>query len=234
MALAFTARTSLGSTANAISYATDTGGDGDGTYAPAANSLLVTFVFSRGASGAPTSGVTGHGLTYTQVGTSVDFPTNAGDLSCWVADSGASPTDTATTAAWTVTNRTGCSISETEVPGADLSAGAAAAIVQTPTQASGSSTSAAVTFAAFGAADNLAAWALGKGNTEAVTSDWTALHAPTHTVPNSMLASFYKTVQDTTATGSWTTAVLRVAFGVEVKAAAAGISFEVGLIPVGF
>ena len=96
--------------------------------------------------------------------------------------------------------------------------------MQTPTQASGSANTLSITLAAYGASGNRAMLACGKGNREAFSEEaaWTQMHEVSHAVPDSMLAtSANPTTQDTTATGSWTTAALRVGFAIEVKASVA-------------
>lgn len=142
MALAFTRRASLYSTTAAASYATT------GTYTPAANSLLVAFVVGAGTTDDPNHGTpfTGHGVSWSKLTLSANALSTTHALSVWVADAGSSPTSAACTAQWT-SNRTGCAIIEFEITGAELGGGAAAAIIQNPTN-TGTGTSGSFSLAA--------------------------------------------------------------------------------------
>ena len=86
------------------------------TWTPGANSLLVACVLGTHADTpiAPDTGVTGHGVTYTQIAAAHQTLSTTHSLSIWVASAGASPTSTACVATWT-TNRTGGGIIEFEV-----------------------------------------------------------------------------------------------------------------------
>jgi hypothetical protein len=129
MALGFNFRASVFSTTAAASYATT------GTYTPATGTLLVACVVGAGDNNDPnhaTTPFTGHGVSWTKLTLAANDISTTHAISIWVADSGASPTSAACTAQWT-TNRTGAAIIEYEITGADLTAGAVAAIVQNPT-----------------------------------------------------------------------------------------------------
>lgn len=138
------------STSGATSYATT------GTWTPKSHSLIVAFVVSTlGSSPLDPTGVTGHGLTFTQIALTARLISTTHSVSVWVADAGASPTTTATTASYNGVSQTGGVVVEFEVEGADLSGGASAAIVQKPTN-NGSGTAETVTLAAAGNSANRA------------------------------------------------------------------------------
>jgi hypothetical protein len=80
---------------DATSYTCNTGGpSNNGTFTPAANSLLVAIAYTGADLTDPTS-VTGNGVTFTNVN---ETPNSPQDLFIYAADSGASPTSAAAVA----------------------------------------------------------------------------------------------------------------------------------------
>jgi hypothetical protein len=122
-----------------------------GTYTPASNSLLVVFATVTSSSGADTTSVTGHGLTFTKVSTGTLSVDNH-QMSVWVALTGTAPTSVGTTMFSTGRPQT---IVEYVVTGADVSGTAANAIAQT-VSSTGTSATALTTLAAASNSKNAA------------------------------------------------------------------------------
>lgn len=223
MALAFTFRSAIHSTTAATEYTTTTG-----AFTPGANSLMVAFIVSRGAVASP-SGVSGNGATYAQIAGSVideDLAGTATRGEVWVADSGGTPTNTEVTATGWGTNRAGCSVVVVEVTGADLSGGAAGAIVQSPTNdgATVNATSGSVTLAAAGAAGNRPIVCFAHGANEATTfrTDWDELNDGNYNTPATGVETQSRTdAFETTASASWASSVDWLGMALEIKAAVA-------------
>ena len=111
-----TFRASVADTAAATTYTVTP------TWTPAADSLLVVFIFNSHATAAVTpSTVTGHGLSYAEL---VNYGSTQANTSIWYAWAGSSPTSAAEAATWG-SNRTGCAMIAFEVTGAATTVGAA-------------------------------------------------------------------------------------------------------------
>jgi len=119
------------------------------TWTPTANELVIAFAeTSYASSPVDPTGVTGHGLTYSQVTLGASNTPTAGThkLSAWVAKTGGSPTSVACTDTVSGTT-TGSSIVEFEVVGADVSGTALQAIQASTATNTGTSTTPTVTLA---------------------------------------------------------------------------------------
>src|SRR4051812_4052558 len=81
---------------------------GSPTWTPQRDSLIVCFVCTAySASPTDPSGVTGHGLSYSQLTLGTSTLSTTHKLSAWVAKAGTSPTSVAPVATVTSTNGTG-------------------------------------------------------------------------------------------------------------------------------
>lgn len=219
MAISVTNRTSLATTTNGLVYTTNAGGDGDGTFTPAAGSLLLAWAISTTTNGVPDS-VTGHGVTWTMIADHV-LPTGAGNFSLWAALAGATPTDTAVTVTYSGTNRGGCLIHVHEVTGVDVSGTAAQAIVQSP-ENNGTDTTGTVTLAAAGASGNRPVAGFGHAANEATTfrTNWSELNDNSQSAPNRSLETQWRSdTFETTASATWATSSEWVGIAAEIKAA---------------
>jgi hypothetical protein len=149
VAIGIVYRSSIKSTTTAATYTCAP------TWTPAAGSLLVAFVSSSYTSPLVPTGVTGHGVTYTQLPTGTATLSTTHVLSIWVGLAGGSPTSTACVASQSG-SPTGCAVIEFEVTGAHVSGTAAAAIVNSSFTNTGTSTTPTVVLNAPGHADNRA------------------------------------------------------------------------------
>jgi hypothetical protein len=227
MAVGFNYRASIYDTVGGTSFATTS------TYTPASNSLLIACIqFSNQAT--PTS-VTGHGVTWTRLSFTRTLDVTH-QLEVYVADSGASPTSAAVTINFSL-SRNGCSITEYEVTGVDLSGGVAAAIVQNPTN-NGSGTSGSVTLASAGAAANRPIAFFVHLANEATTprTNWTepAGSDGSYFNPSTGAEVQYRSdTFETTASASWSSSSLWRGVALELKeggASGSGSAFDALLI----
>jgi hypothetical protein len=226
LAIAFTHRAQLFSTNNVASYATS------GTYTPAANSLIVVFVInSLAASPLDPTSVTGHGLSFAQISLSGRTFDTTHTLSVWVVNAGASPTSAAVTADFNSVNQTGCVIIETEITGWDTGGTASAAIVQNPTQTGSDLSMEMNTLASASAADNrpITFGGIARNSSLTVDADWTlgfssSFNSPATGGGSAFRTDAFDTSMTFTASGNnaWRTV------GLEIKAAAAGVSLTPG------
>lgn len=229
MSLAFFARSQVNSTTNAASYATGT------AYTPAVGSLLICVVCASSTETTETdpTSVTGHGLTFTKLSTTV-FQSAVDTITVWVAEVTGSPTNDVVTASGWGTNRTGCNMTVIEVTGADLSGGAVAAIVASNIQThngTGTATSVSLTMNAAGAAGNLCMGffvhtaaeviAAGTGNTLGSTGSYTT--------PNRGAGSVWNTSSYANPAATWTTSAAWRGIGLEIVAATAGTNATITL-----
>lgn len=200
------------------------------TWTPAANSLLLAWIEASTEDVSPTS-VTGHGLTYTQMGriTMGSGPTTA-VLELWAAKAGASPTSVAVSATWAAA-RSGVNISEEEVTGHDdaltLAVGAGNIFPQLVTATSGATTtdtSGTITLAAATTTGNLPVSAFIHQNNVAIThrTNWAELYDANYTTPaRSMETQWRSDTFETTASASWTPAERWSGIAVEITVAPA-------------
>lgn len=208
MALTITWRAAVYSTGAAASYATT------GTYTPAANSLVVAFVVGSLAS-SPTdpTGVTGHGVTFSQVTLSANLLPAASSthaISVWVALMGASPTTAACTATWG-SNRTGAVVDEFEIIGWGGSS-ALNAIVQQPTNI-GTTGTGSVTLSAAGNSNNrpMSFFVHLANETSTGRANWTATAGGTgnfNSPATGAIGQFRSDAFETTATATWSSSTV--------------------------
>jgi len=223
MAVTPTYRVKYHSTTASASMATDT------TYTPAANSLSVVFVCnSLASSPLDPTGVTGHGVTYTQVTLSARLISTTHTCSMWVAKMGASPTTTAVTAAFNSVNQTGGTIIEYEVTGHDNVGTALQAIVQAVTTngTSNNVTATNLLAAATNSDDRAIAFWIHLTNEAGGTytnGNWTSgfaaagFNVPATTGGGQHTASTF----DRSPQASWTTSAAYRVVAVEIKSASA-------------
>jgi hypothetical protein len=218
-ALTVTRRVHGVSTSALTTYTTDSGGDGDGTFTPAPNVLLLAVVNATGTAALtdPTS-VTGNGATWTEVA-QIALPAGGSPIRLYAALSGSSPTDTAFSVTFGSAPN-GCNLSVYEITGADVSGTAAAALVQTVTN-SGSGTSGSVTLAAGSHASNRPfaafSWAANEAGTE--DADFDELHDTGHASPARRTEVQWRSdAFDTATNATWTSSVTWAAIATELKA----------------
>jgi hypothetical protein len=210
--------TAVNSTTAALAYST-------AAWTPAANSVVLVFVGSRGDNTDPSS-VTQSGVTLTQLARR----DSSADTSLFIYGGimGASPTNTAATATWGV-NRTGCHVHAVAASGCDISSGsmtvsAAGPIIQAPQSGTAAATSLTLTFSAASHADNRqAGCCLHRANEvkNSPSANWTVLSDAGFNSPTSGMESAYNatTTFETTPQWTWTTSAIGGAMGVELKAA---------------
>jgi len=211
-----------------------------GSVSPTANRLVLAVVFNAAfnvAQAEPPDTVAGAGLSFELIKSEADTTTGV-CISMWRALS-ASPSSGAITATWSHSMYYG-TISVTEVDGIDTSgSNGAGAVVQSASSrdSSGSATSSAVTLSAFGNANNGAAFGTGRTLAEATirtcTPDtgWTEIHDfGTNYASGAASASLetqFRASNDTTATGTWSSAGYIHSVAIEIKAAGSGSSTTV-------
>jgi hypothetical protein len=166
--------------------------------------------------------MSGNGLTWTQIGSTLADGDNGG-LSMFAADASGSSAG-ATTVDFGADTQVHCTVSFFHATGVDLSGGVAAAFVQSPTN-TGTGTSGSVTLAAAGAADNRPIsffWHLAaESSTE--RTNWTELDDMTGTGRNRGIITQYRDdAFETTASASWTTSAKWAGIAAELKASVAG------------
>lgn len=105
-------KSSVASTTNSSPYTLSP------TWQPVPNSLLLVFVVNSATTPQTPTGVTGHGLTYTNIPLSASALSTTHHVSLWAANSGSSPSTTAVSVA-TTGSPTGCAAIEYEVTGID-------------------------------------------------------------------------------------------------------------------
>ena len=211
-----------------------------GSWTPSADSLIIAFVYYRGSAASPTSVVHAPGgsqISLTQIAT-VDRGT-AGRHELWVGSAGASPPTGVTRATFSAAG-TGGHVHVFDATGVDLSGGAAAAIVQSNTASQANTGTPSVSLASgAGNADNrcIAAFGSAQQNTTTPRTNWTEQGETTFSAPTSLLETQYRTDSfEQTGSGSsgvgtddWSNIIA------ELKAASsATVSFEVGMVPIGF
>lgn len=190
---------------------------------------MVCFLFASStdtSESQPTS-VSGNGVTYTQHATTF-FQSGVTSGSVWAGIVGASPTADVVTASGWATNRTGISIAVFEITGADVSGTALNALQTVNTAGPASATSGSVTMSGPVAAGNLCCGmfdhtageviAAGTGNALGSTG--------TYGSPNRGAGSVYNNAGYADPAGTWSTNAGWRGFGVEIKAAAAGITLS--------
>lgn len=216
MAIAFTQLAASPSTSNASVYATS-------SIAPTANRLLLcTVMASRGSStDPPTPTVTGNGLTWNLVDTTegdnlfVASGTLRNRICLFYALTGGSPSSGAVTASFSATC-TGCSIIVAE-SNADVDL--ATPIVQSKKGSGAGATTATVTLAAFGDANNATYMTTAINGAAAITHEGTEIADITYATPSTQTQAQYLATADTTPACTWTGANTFGSIAVEVKLA---------------
>jgi hypothetical protein len=219
MALSFSDRSSTYTTTGATSYATGT------SFTPAANSLMICFVFASSTDtteSQPTS-VSGNGVTYTQL-TPTYFQSAVTSGSVWVGIVGSSPTSDVVTASGWGTARTGISMAVLEVTGADVSGTAANAVQTLNTAGPTNNTTLTVTMSGPVTAGNLCCGMFDHTANEVIAAGTGCTLGSTgnYASPNRGSGSVYDTTVYTSPVATWTTSAGCRGFGIEIKIAAAG------------
>jgi len=191
---------------------------------PSSNKLLLLAVYTRiGASVVVPTSVTGNGLTWVLV---AEVGTGTHNLSVWRA-MGASPSAGTVVIDYSGVTQTGCAWEICEFTGMDTSGtNGSGAIVQSVATAFASATSAEVTLAAFGSADNATFGCFGKADNEAITqgTGFTSLSNPFGGTPVATMLTEFRNDNDTSVDASWVSSAASRGIGVEIKAAAVGWS----------
>ena len=205
-----------------INFAADATSYTGNSFIPPTSGLAVAFVGSRVNGGDPVQPtVTGWGLTWTFIDSVLN--SDGIKIQLFAADlTGA--TEGAITVDFGAETQQACSVSLSYIDDADLSGGVSGAFVQTPS-ATGSGTSASVTLAAAGHADNRPiACALVRANEDvAPRTNWTELDNITGAGPTRSLETQYRDdAFETTASASWTTSAAWAILAVEIKGASSG------------
>ena len=183
---------------------------------PTANKLILLAVGSANVASNNAPTVTGAGMTWTQVATSIDSATRR-RVTLFRALS-ASPGSGALTIDFAGTTHNNCQWSVIEFSGIDTGGtNGANAIVQSVTNTSTGGTSATVTLAAFGAAGNATFGALRQANGTGISpgSGFAELH---ETVFTGTLESEFRNDNDTSVDWTWSGSSIWNALAVEIKA----------------
>ncbi len=215
MAITVTALAGAGDTANTTSHTT-------ASQTPSANKLILGFVQTSVAS-APTSTLSGNGLTWDEVGNVLH---SNGFRRMTVFRAMGTPSAGAVTITHAIST-TGCNWSFMELDGIDTSgtngSGAIVANSFTSDGPTGTVTSASLTMPALGASDNVTVAGFSITDVGAITQTWSAteVHEVSYSAPATALETDYKVPGSTTLSWSWSVAALWMAAGVEIKAGAA-------------
>ncbi len=207
----------INSTSNTTSYA-------NASWTPPTNGLIVLFVVGFRAAAADTPTVSGNGITWTQIGSSLSFGTSFHRLSLFAANAVGS-TAGATTISFGANAQTHCAGSFFHVTGVDLAGGVAAAFVQTPT-GTGTGTTGTVNFAAAANVNNRAVVAFVHQANEATTprTNWVEIDDLAGSADVRGLETQWRNdAFETTATATWTTSSAWGGIGAELKASNSAI-----------
>lgn len=206
------------------------------SWTPPSSGLIVAFVFNRKTATPDTPTMSGNSLTWTNIVT-VQGVTDANNRATLFGANASGSTTGATTVDFGGVTQLGCFVSFFHVAGVDLSGGVAAAFVQSPT-GQGAGTSASITLAAAGHADNRPISFFGHITNEVVTprTNWTELDEFLGTAPLRGINSQYRgDTFETTASASWATSAPWVGIAAEIKATVGGapVSTRRALLGVG-
>lgn len=207
---------SLFSGANATSYAT-------GSYAPAANRLLIACVVNVNNLGTDpaTPTASGNGLTWSELVTYL--PDSTGTkirMTIFVALTGSSPSEGAFTADFGAETQLGGNLIVDEVDEADISGTALQAIVQSVTgTVNGTGTGENISLAPLADPDNVSYGFFNIQVAEAMTpgAGYTITVQGTNAGPNSSSAAEYQSPGSTTVDISWTTSAAKGGIAIEIK-----------------
>ena len=208
------------------------GPSNNGTYTPAANSLLVLIIGVSGT-GDDLSAATGHGTTYSSVENLAT--TTLGRSLVYAADSGSSPTSTVASVTF-ATAKTGLCMYDLEFTGVDLTGGVAAAFVQKVSNSTTGATALQDVLAAASDSDNRPLTCCYIAVNEAITEDasYAEINDQGHNAPTRRLsASWQSSGFDTTVDHSWTTSTQGRSISMELKATGGGGGAAVSVDPLG-
>ena len=202
MAIAFS---NLGISANPdINSTTDANSYANSSWTPPTAGLIIVFVTSKLNAGPEAPTISGNDLTWTQIATVRD-PTDDFRITLFGANASGSAAGVTTVDFGGVTQG-GCNASFFLATGVDLSVSVAAAFVQAPTS-NGTGTSASVTLAAAGSADNrpIAGTVVEVNAALAERANWTEADGFNNTTANmgSMNTQWRDDAFETTASATW-------------------------------
>ena len=207
----------IASTSNVATYAT-------ASWSPPATAgvLLCGWIGNSHLSAAPTpSGLTGNGITWTQIATHI---TASGTSRITLYGAHASGATTgATTAAFGGVSSTGCWLAFFQADGTDVAAGVVQTFIQAPT-ATGTGTSGSVSLAAPASSNNrpISGWMHGTEEATAPRASWTELDEMTYASPARRGETQYRgDAFEQTASATWTTSSAWVGIAAELKELAA-------------
>lgn len=195
------------------------------SFTPPTDGIALAFAHARRAGvGADTPVLSGWGLTWTQIGSTLSFVTDYGIALFASILTGA--TVGALTANYSPNTEVGCILAVCQATGVDVSGGLAAAFVQQVTATGLVSGSGSITLASAGSADNRPVACFGHDVNEDTTprTNWNELDdmkGAGH--PRAIATQYRNDAFETTASASWTTATANWGgMAVELKAAATG------------
>lgn len=215
MALAATNRSNCNDTSALSTYATTT------SYTPGNNSLMIATVVNSKASTPETPTVTGNGLTWVQIGSSIAFSTTASPtkrITVFRA-MGTGGTNGTVSAAFGGVNQTGCDIIVDEWTGAatDGTNGSGAIVTSTTNSPDTAGTAASVTNSALSDSRNASVGCMGNGDNTAITSSDTLIQQVSYATPTTGAATSWSTTGDLTINFAWTNSARWACVGLEIK-----------------
>ena len=196
---------------------------------PTASSLLIVFVGAASGEATetdPSAVSLSGGVSFTKLSTTSFNSTNNNAITCWVANSGASPgaNQSLSVGSWTLA-RTGVGIVTIQVTGADLSGAASDAIIQPQGTSGTAATSGSMTLSAASDSNNrpVAFFVHNANQTSTARTNWTlAGTSGGHNTPvRGYMGEWRADAFETTASASWTTSAVWNGYCLEVKIAAA-------------
>lgn len=219
MAITFT---NLGATANPdINSSTDATSYATASWTPPTSGLIIVYVVGARTAGPTTPTMSGNGLTWVQIGSTLSMQVGERALSLFGANASGSSTG-ATTIDFGGVTQLGCLASFFHAGGVDLSGGVAAAFVQTVTNTANSGTTGSITLAPADGADNRPIVGFYHSTSEASTprTNWSELDDIQGTSPSRALETQYREdAFETTASATWATSSFRGGIAAELKAA---------------
>lgn len=218
MAITFTnlgasAAPDINSSADAASYT------GSSVTPPTAG-MVVGYILGARTAGPTTPTVSGWGVTWAQIGSTLSMAAGERSLSLFAADLTGATTGAITVDFGGVT-QIGCCASFFQVEGVDLSGGVAAAFVQVKTATASTGTSGTVALDPAGNAANrpIAGWFHSTSEATTHRTDWTEMDDILGTSPSRALETQCREdAFETTASASWATSSFRGVIAAELKA----------------
>lgn len=221
MAIAFA---NLGTSANPdINSGTDATSYANSSWTPPTDGLIVVDVIAKRTAALDTPTISGNGLTWVQIGSTLNCGGNNHGLSRFAADASGSSAGV-TTIDFGANTQLHCSASFYHVTDVDLTGGVAATFVQTVT-ATGTGTTATATLAAAGNSANRPIAAFFHAQNEAKTprTNWTEIDDLAGSGGIRDLETQWRDdAFETTATATWATSDIWGAVASELKATLAG------------